>query len=162
MLFCGQVNFFPVSRFLVAALALIMVITSCTAPRRGSYQKNKPFVYNTQINLENTKLNAEDRLALKQALINQIDDSLKIRTVVSVGFPSLFYNRMIKPAAFDSIYIGRSKTFMAALLNAQGFFNPVITDTFWIDTLKRNGQMRTKIRFVVNPGKALEIRFCWI
>lgn len=154
MLFCRQVKFFPVSVFLVAALALIILISSCTAPRAGTYRKDKPFVYNTQIKLVNADLNAENKLLLKQALNNQIDDSLKIRTVLSVGFPKLFYNRLVKPAAFDSLYIGRSKTFMTALLNAQGYFNPKITDTFWIDTI-RNNQKRTYVRFFVDPGKAL-------
>lgn len=155
MLFCRQVNFFPVSLFLVAALALITVISSCTTPRKGTYRKDKPFVYNTQIRLKNVDLNNEDKLVLREALTNQIDDSLKIRTVVSVGFPALFYNRLVRPAVFDSIYIGRSKTFMTALLNAQGYFNPTITDTFWVDTLKRNAQKRTYVRFFVDPGKAL-------
>ncbi|HUQ66761.1 MAG TPA: BamA/TamA family outer membrane protein [Flavitalea sp.] len=154
MLFCRQVNFFPVSCFWVAALALIVAITSCTAPRRGTYRKEKPFVYNTQIKLLHTNLKPEKKLLLKEALNNQIDDSLKIRTVVSVGFPKLIYNRLIKPAAFDTMNISRSKTFMTALLNAQGYFNPVITDTFWIDTLRSN-QKRTYVRFDVDPGKAL-------
>ena len=159
MLFCRQVNFFPVSGFLVAALALIIVLSSCTTPRRGTYRKDKPFVYNTQIKLVHSPLNAEKKLLLKQALTNQIDDSLKVRTVVSVGFPALFYNRLIKPAVFDTIYIGRSKTFLTALLNSQGYFNPSITDTFWIDTVKINNprkrQMRAYVRFFVDPGKAL-------
>jgi len=159
MLFCRQVNFFPVSGFLVAALALIIVLSSCTTPRRGTYRKDKPFVYNTQIKLVHSPLNAEKKLLLKQALTNQIDDSLKVRTVVSVGFPALFYNRLIKPAVFDTIYIGRSKTLLTALLNSQGYFNPSITDTFWIDTVKVNNprkrQMRANVRFFVDPGKAL-------
>ena len=159
MLFCRQVNFFPVSRFLLAALTFIIVLTSCTAPRKGTYQKDKPFVYNTQIKLVHSELNNEKKQLLKAALINQIDDSLKIRTVVSVGFPALFYNRLIKPAAFDTTDIGKSKTFMTALLHAQGYFNPTITDTFYIDTVKRNNprkrQMRTYVRFFVDPGKAL-------
>ena len=160
MLFCRQVNFFPVSLFLVAASALIILSTSCTGPRRGTYNKEKPFVYNTQIKLKNSSLKGEDKVQLIDALNNQIDDSLKVRTVVSVDWPwrkpLLFYNRLIRPAAFDTIYIGKSKTFMTALLNAQGYFNPTITDTFWIDTLKRNAQKRTHVRLFVDPGKALQ------
>jgi outer membrane protein insertion porin family len=159
MLFCRQVNFFPVSWLLVAALAL-MIISSCTAPRRGTYQVNKPFVYNTQIRLHNVDLKPGEKLALRDALTNQLDDSLKVRTVVSVAkLPFIFYNRLVKPAAFDTIYIGKSKTFMSALLNAQGYFHPAITDTFWIDTVRagsrKSKQIRTYVRFNVNPGKAL-------
>ena len=159
MLFCRQVNFFPVSWLLVAALAF-MVTSSCTAPRKGTYQLNKPFVYNTQIKLKNVDLKPGEKIALRDALINQLDDSLKVRTVVSVArLPFIFYNRLVKPAAFDTIYIGKSKTFMSALLNAQGYFHPTIRDTFWIDTVnaasRKRKQIRTYVRFTVDPGKAL-------
>lgn len=160
MLFCRQVNFFPVSRLMVAVLALMIITASCTAPRKGTYNKNKPFVYNTQIKLENTKLKPGEKLALREALTNQLDDSLKVRTVVSVvRLPFIFYNRLVKPAAFDTVYIDKSKTFMSALLNAQGYFNPTIRDTFWIDTInassRKRKQIRTFVRFTVDPGKAL-------
>jgi outer membrane protein assembly factor BamA len=158
MLFCRQVNFFPESWLLVAALAW-MIISSCTAPRKGTYQRDKPFVYDTRIKLENVSLKPGEKLALREALTNQLDDSLQIRTVVSVKFPFIFYNRLVKPAVFDTIYIGKSKTFMSALLNAQGYFHPTITDTFWIDTIRaqnsKRKQIRTYVRFNVNPGNAL-------
>jgi outer membrane protein assembly factor BamA len=152
MLFCRQVNFFPISRFLAAALVLILLITSCTVPRR--YQKGKPFVFSTDIKLENVKLTPSNKVQLKNALLNQVDDSLQIRKVLT----PLFYYRLRSPAVFDTLYIGRSKTFMTALLNSQGYFNPQITDTFWIDTVKKNRrreQARTYVRFTVKPGNAL-------
>jgi outer membrane protein insertion porin family len=160
MLFCRQVNFFPVSRLLVAALAFMIVISSCTAPRKGTYQVNKPFVYNTQIKLENVQLKPGEKTVLRDALMNQLDDSLQVRTVVSVAkLPFIFYNRLVRPAVFDTVYIGKSKTFMSALLNAQGYFNPTINDTFWIDTVnarsRKRKQIRTYVRFTIDPGKAL-------
>lgn len=104
----------------------------------------------------NPGLSNSARMRLKEALNNQIDDSLQVRTVLAVRpVPPFFYYRLSRPAAFDTLYIGRSKTFMNALLNSQGYFNPVITDTFWIDTLTRKKQMRAHVRFFVNPGQAL-------
>lgn len=158
MLFCRQVNFFPISVFVVAAVALIVSITSCTVPRR--FPKGKPFVYNTAIKLENVKLNPSKRTEFKVALNNQVDDSLQNRRVLT----PLFYYNLVKPAVFDTLYIGRSKTFMTAYLNSQGYFNPTITDTFWIDTIrpfrfkffgKKETEYRTYVRFKVNPGYPL-------
>ena len=156
MLFCRQVNFFPVSRILVAALALILITSSCTVPKRNS--TTKPFVFSTEVKLVDANLSRSKKLALKEALVNQLDDSLKNRRVLTL----LLRYRLQSPAVFDTLYIGRSKTFMNALLNAQGYFHPTITDTFWIDTVyafkmfkKRERQMRTYIRFFVNPGNPL-------
>src|SRR5688500_72543 len=150
MLFCRQVNFFPVSRCLAAAIALTLFISSCTIP--GKFQKGKPFVYSSDVKLQNVDdLSNSEKQQLRQALSNQVDDSLQVRKVLT---PFLFY-RLNRPAAFDTLYIGRSKTFMTALLNSQGYFNPQITDTFWIDTVQRKKQMRTYVRFFVNPGRVL-------
>lgn len=140
---------------MIAAVALIICIASCTVPRK--YQQGKPFIYKTDITLENTGLPTSARQRLKESLRNQIDDSLQVRTVIAVRWtPPFFYNRLSRPAVFDTLYIGRSKTFMTALLNSQGYFNPVIRDTFWIDTLKKKNQIRTYVKFTVNPGIALK------
>lgn len=139
---------------MIAAVALLLCIASCTVPRK--YQKGKPFIYKTDITLENTGLPTSARQRLKESLRNQIDDSLQVRTVIAVRWtPPFFYNRLSRPAVFDTLYIGRSKTFMTALLNSQGYFNPVIRDTFWIDTLRNKNQIRTYVKFTVNPGIAL-------
>jgi outer membrane protein insertion porin family len=154
MLSCRQVNFFISSLPIIAALAFILIVSSCTIPKK--YQKGKPFVYKSDITLKNVDLPPSDRLQLKEGLQNQVDDSLQVKTVVAVRVvPPFFYNRLNKPAVFDTMYIGRSKTFMTALLNSQGYFNPSITDTFWIDTISRLNQMRAHVKFFVEPRKAL-------
>src|SRR5690349_10290572 len=128
-----QVSYLRVSSF-VSCLLVMILATSCTVAKR--YPKNKPFVYKTNITV-NGDIARGPKQALKEALNNQLDDSLKARTVVAVRvLPPFFYNRLSKPPVFDSSYIGRSKTFMNALLNAQGYFNPTITDTFEIDTVR--------------------------
>lgn len=153
MLFCRQVNFFT-SRAVIAALALILIISSCIVPKK--YQKGKPFVYKSDVILQNTELTSTTRQLLKENLQNQIDDSLKSKTVLAVRLlPPFFYYRLSKPAVLDTLYIGRSKTFMTALLNSQGYFTPRITDTLWIDTVGSKNQMRAHVRFFVHPGKAL-------
>ena len=153
MQFCRQVNFFIISRSIIAATLLFMIIPSCKVVKK--YQKNKPFIYKSAIVLS-SELSSSKKQTLKESLANQIDDSLKVRTVVAVRIiPPFFYNRLSKPPVFDTSYISRSKTFMTALLNSQGYFNPSIRDTFSIDTVK--DQQRVSLKFFVTPGKALRL-----
>ncbi|MBC7826956.1 MAG: BamA/TamA family outer membrane protein [Chitinophagaceae bacterium] len=148
-----QVNFFAHYGWIVPFSTLLIIAASCTTPKR--YQKFKPFVYRTNINID-TKLPASKKAELKASLENQLDDSLKVRTVLAIGFtPPFFYNRLSKPAVFDSINVDRSKTFMSALLSANGYLNPVITDTFRVDTVR--DQHRVTVDFFVSPGKVFRL-----
>ncbi|MBO9571501.1 MAG: BamA/TamA family outer membrane protein [Chitinophagaceae bacterium] len=136
-----------------------MFVASCTVPRK--FQEGKPFIYNSSVVLENTDLNKSKRRELKEALINQMDDSLKVRTVLAVDwhFPPIF-NRLSKPAVFDTLYIGKSKTFMRALLKSEGYFEPTIKDEYRIDSVKTKKkekmQQRVTVKFTVSPGRALK------
>ena len=147
-----QVSFFRYFQQASAILLVLLMAASCTIPKK--YQKGKAFVYKTNIDI-NANMPISDKQALKNGLENQLDDSLKVRSVLAIGFPALFYNKLSKPPVFDSLSISRSKTFMTALLNSKGYFGPSITDTFTIDTVR--DQMRVKVRFVVNPGKQLKL-----
>jgi outer membrane protein insertion porin family len=161
-----QVNFFAYYRWIAPASMLLLLAASCTIPKR--YQRNKPFVYKTNITIQ-ANLPATKKAELKAGLENQLDDSLKVRTVMAIGLtPSIFYNKLSKPPVFDSINIDRSKTFMSALLSANGFLNPVITDTFKIDTVRIvqrplfakksvHHQYRAIIDFFVRPGKVFTL-----
>lgn len=140
----------PLSAIILLILALA---SACTIPKR--YQKNKPFIYRTNIQLTG-QLPSRERQDLREKLANQIDDSLKVRTVMGVRLvPPFFFYKLDKPPAFDSLYVSRSKVYMDALLNAQGYFNPTITDTFTIDTVR--DQQRVSVRFNVEPGKVIRI-----
>ena len=148
-----QVNFFAYNRWIVTLCLLLLVAASCTTPKK--YQKYKPFVYNTRITIQND-LSASQKAELKAGLQNQLDDSLKVRTVLAIGIaPPFFYNRLSRPPVFDSVYVDRSKTFMSALLSANGYLNPVITDTFQIDTVR--DQYRVTVDFFVKPGKVFRL-----
>lgn len=154
MLFCRQVNFFRGTLLAIAVISFLSNIISCTVPRR--FQKGKPFIYKTEVTLAGSDLSTSKKQELREALRNQLDDSLQVRTVLAVRWqPPFFYYRLSKPAVFDTLYIGRSKTFMSALLNSRGYFHPLITDTFYIDTVKNKKQMRVHVRFQVQHGIAL-------
>lgn len=150
MAFCRQVNFFTQSGWTLATVLLVL-FASCTVPRK--YQKGKPFVYRSAVTLENASLTNAEKRDLKAALLNQLDDSLKVRTVIAVSFWPLIYNRLSKPPVFDTSYVGKSKTFMRALLKSQGYFESVIKDTFSITKVKN--QQRVSVKFIVTPGNPL-------
>ncbi|HSB93069.1 MAG TPA: hypothetical protein VLC28_08135 [Flavitalea sp.] len=133
-------------------LVIASTIFSCTIPKK--YQKDKPFIYKTAVELNSQGLTNLQKQELKERLANQIDDSLKVRTVVALRWaPPFFYNRLLSPPAFDTNYLSKSRLYMDALLQSQGFFNPVITDTFTIDTVKN--QQRVAVKFRVESGKLL-------
>ncbi|HUR12096.1 MAG TPA: BamA/TamA family outer membrane protein [Flavitalea sp.] len=130
-------------------LLLLLLTVGCTIPKK--YQKDKPFVYKSTVTLISNQKGSE-KVQLRDRLISYLDDSLQVRTVLGVRLiPPFFYYRLLKPPVFDSLAIDRSKTFMNGLLNAEGYFNPVIRDTFTIDTI--GDQMRVKVDFNVNAGK---------
>ena len=143
-----QVTFFGIYRSVLVVVVCLLFIISCTVPKK--YQAGKPFVFNTTIDLHSTQKGSE-KVALKTRLENYVDDSLKVRKVLGVGWkPPFLHYRLVSPPIFDTLAIDRTKTFLFGLLNAEGYFNPTITDTFRIDTVK--DQMRVKVNFSVSPG----------
>lgn len=140
-----QVSFFTVYRFILSIGLLLVLLSACTTIQKG-YPKNKPFVYKTNISISGT-VPGSDKQELVTRLQNQLDDSLKTRVISYAGV----IKKLVKPPVFDTANISRSKFFMTALMNTQGFFYPVIKDTFSIDTAG-DKQMVT-INFRVMPGK---------
>jgi outer membrane protein assembly factor BamA len=124
------------------------VASSCTVPRK--YQVNKPFVFQTNIDVRgNIKL--AERLDMETRLFNQLDDSLKTKTISFAGIRKT----LISPAVFDSVYATRSITYMNSLMTSLGYYKPTIT---WDSTLKVVGkQKRVTINFLVVPGKNLKL-----
>lgn len=121
-------------------------ITSCTIPK--NFQKGKPFVYKTTINIVG---NVPEKPQLQERLQNQVDDSLKTQIISYGGVRRILKN----PPVFDTANIGRTHIFMTALLHSLGYFHPEIRDTFRIDTVGK--QYRTHINFTVTPGKVLRL-----
>ena len=147
MLLARQVTVFRLVRWIAYCAFVAASITSCTVPTK--FQAGKPFVYKTTIHING---NVPDKLQLEERLLNQLDDSLKVRVISYAGVRRV----LDRPPVFDSANIGRSSLFMASLLHSLGYFNPQIIDTFRIDTM-RNGQIRTYINFTVIPGKVLRL-----
>ncbi len=151
MLTCRQVSFFTVSlRTIGAGFLFLVAFSSCMVVKKGKYPVNKPFVYKTSISVSGNMSQAEKQDMIT-GLQNQLDDSLKTRIVSYAGIRKVLSN----PPVFDTINIFRSKKFMEVLLNKQGYFYPVIKDTFQIDTVKDKQQV--SISFQVFPGKRTHV-----
>ena len=95
---------------------------------------------------------------LSTRLANQLDDSLRVQVVSIAGV----YRRVMNPPVFDTANLRRSIGFMVALLNASGYFTPIIKDTIRRDTIRFNrhperDQYRVRIDFHVWPGKVIRL-----
>jgi hypothetical protein len=86
-------------------------------------------------------------------LNNYWDDSLKARNVTKFGFINVTKN----PPLYDTLNVDRSKRFMLAYLNAQGYYYSSVEQVLpvKIDTVK--DQLRTTVAFNIQPGKNIKI-----
>ena len=138
--------------------AVFTLLFSCTVPRH--YPANQPFVFKVNVKVTGS-LPTGERSDLETKLSNQLDDSLRTQEVSLLGV----YRRVMSPPVFDTANIRRSIGFMVALLNASGYNNPSIKDTFRRDTVhahhwfskKRSTEYRVIIDFTVAPGKQLKL-----
>ncbi len=154
--------------FLLAVL-VVLLGAACNTPQKVS--QGTPFVFKTNIIIEE-KIPNDKKADLIAKLTNQLDDSLHPKIIT----PLSLYNDFQKSSTpvFDSVNITRSKAFMSALLNASGFYSPVIRDTFTIDSSKRmvtsftrrhwpqlpfyrEQQFRVTVTFRVKTGKELKL-----
>jgi outer membrane protein insertion porin family len=166
MSYCRQVT--SLVRFAIVPAILIFTFFSCRVPANFQYPQNKPFVFKTTIKVEGN-IKGDQKQDLTQKLENQLDDSLQARTVTSFYKPMYFIAKKLSYSpVYDSTYPGHSIVYMNALLNSNGYYAPVITDTVIVKTvhkgkIKKSGkykglsreQQRVFVHFIVRPGKQL-------
>ena len=122
------------------------MLFSCTVPRK--YQEGKPFVFSTNIKVEGN-IPASEKQDLTLRLSNQLDDSIRTQVVSIAGI----YKKVIAPPVFDTANLRRSLGYMVALLNASGYFAPIIKDTFHIKEVKGKKLKIKHWKFVRVPYK---------
>jgi outer membrane protein assembly factor BamA len=137
--------------------AILIFLFSCKGIRHVSgYQYGKPFVYSTNIKVEGN-IPGSEKKDLSLRLANQLDDSLRTQETSILGI----YNKLVNPPVYDSINQRRSVNYMMILLNASGYYTPVIKDTVYRDTVRKRNhikdQYRVTISFRVWPGKQLRL-----
>jgi outer membrane protein insertion porin family len=168
MSYCRQVTASVIRPAIVPAI-LFSALFSCRIPK--DFQPDKPFVYKTNIKLEG-KLKNDQRQDMILRLENQLDDSLQTKTVTAFDWPwrhlPIIYKKLSHPPVYDSLNLGRSVSYMNALLQANGYYSPEIRDTVLIKTIRKGKvysrkkfrglskeEQRVTINFKVKPGKQL-------
>jgi len=133
---------------LISAGWLILSTSSCYTVIKN-YPANKPFVYKTNVDLTgNFSKNEKD--ALESRLYDQVDDSMKSRSVSKV-----LWSVMKSPPVFDSANADKSILSMKALLRSLGYFSD---STSYTDTvIIEKDQHRTIVNFNVEPRKQVTL-----
>ena len=118
-----------------------------------NYPKNKPFVYETNINLSGN-LSKTEKNNLESRLKVQLEDSLDPKFNQKI-----FWQVVKKPPVYDTTYVQSSKRFMLALLHTSGYFKAEINpDT----SVKRSEDMyKLKLTFNVTPGPLWHFDSVW-
>jgi outer membrane protein assembly factor BamA len=168
MSYCRQVTASVIRPAIVPAI-LFSALFSCRIPK--DFQHGKPFVYKTNIKLEG-KMKNDQRQDMILRLENQLDDSLQTKTVTAFDWPwhyfPIIYKKLSHPPVYDSLNLGRSVSYMNALLQANGYYSPEIRDTVLYKTVHKGKvysrkkyrgisreEQRVTINFHVKPGKQL-------
>lgn len=134
----------PSLLFIVALAAFLL--SGCTIVRK--YQKNKPFVYENNINLNVNDVTPDEKVIIRSRLNTQLDDSSKVR-VKDVAF---FLHYIDRPPAFDSIAARASADNMQTSMVNLGYYSASTDFTYSIDS-SRKDQKRVTTTFEVEAGK---------
>src|SRR6188472_366375 len=149
---------------LTAAITIalvILVLASCKVIPKD-YPIDKPFVFETNIKLEGNSTK-EEKDALTTQLRNQLDDSMRAKTVYKLLYKGRINSPVLEnPPVFDSTSADRSTIFMKALLNKFGYLRNSISYNSIIDTIpirsdSTHPQLRTTVNFNVTPNQLFKI-----
>jgi outer membrane protein insertion porin family len=146
---------------IISVLIIVILFSSCkswdfhTFPftHIKNYPKNKPFVYETNINLSG-KLSKTEKDNLESRLKVQLEDSLDPKFSQKI-----FWQVLKKPPAYDTNYVQASRRFMLALLHTSGYFK---ADINYDTVVKRSEDMyKLKLNFNVTPGPLWHFDSVW-
>ena len=139
------------SALIVALGVCISVIPSCTIVKH--YPKKTPFIFENTVNI-NGKVDKDKKGELKDALLEQIEDSAKVRSNTELPwpkFPFVIPGPVIKrPNTFDTVHIKQSTINMHYFLRNKGYRSNAVT---FDSSMKIKGdQYRVKVDYTVNTG----------
>lgn len=150
--------------FIAFIFCSVSLLTSCTEEKFllvidrvkvKNYPVDTPFVYNNKINISGN-INKDEETRLQENLVNYWADSLFARRVQKFGIKYSLKN----PPVFDTANINPTKSFMNGYLFSQGYFNTAITDSFYVDSVKKGNkpaQYRTTVIMNVDAGSRIVI-----
>ncbi|MBA2745714.1 MAG: BamA/TamA family outer membrane protein [Flavisolibacter sp.] len=125
---------------LLPAALLILFFSSCRSIK--DHPRNKPFVYESVVNLEGN-FSKTERKQLEVQLYTQIHDSVKARWANKF----LLIRQLKNPPVYDSTNADKSLVFIRGMLNSLGYYRDSLNYVSDIDTV--GDQQRTSIDFNV-------------
>lgn len=135
--------------FTLSTCVVILLLASCATVK--NYPHNKPFIFNNKVLLDGN-ISKDEKKRLTNDLMNYWDDSLKAQKLQKL----FFFNTIKNPPVFDSINIGRTKKFMNAYLNSQGYYYAEMKDSIpKFDTIR--DQIRVTAIMIIHIGKNITI-----
>ncbi len=133
---------------------LALILSSCTTVR--NYQKNKPFLFKTSIELKGGNFNSDERNVVKQRLFDQLDDSARVVTIDKL----FLFHKATPSAAYDTAYSHLSARNMIGSMLHLGYYQA--KDSVKIDTLsgtffssyslKFEKQQRVSVKYIIDAG----------
>jgi len=134
-------------------LIFILLLSGCTQvkniltyPKKNKYPYNKPFLYQTSIELKGGNFTGEERKNTVQRLYTQLDDSSR----VYINDKFFIFHSIINPPVFDTSQSNRSVTNMKNYLLHLGYYSP--KDSIKIDTFQWNKQQRVTVKYIIDAG----------
>ncbi len=140
-------RFSPFVKISIAAFAVTLFTGCGILPK--NYQKNKPFVFDTRVEVVG-EMSREKKDQLSSQLYNQLDDSMQVRSA-----QKFLHSNLNKPPLFDTAAAEKSMVFMKSLLKSSGYYYSEITYTYIVKT--KGDQQRTYVKFIVKPSKLITL-----
>ena len=135
---------------------IVVLAGSCGVVPKN-YPRNKPFVFKYNINVEGNQ-SSEEKKDLVDKLENQLDDSIRVRTVNKFFYKGLYRPVLINPPAFDQANADKSILFMKALLKSLGYYYDSTYAVAAIDSSdSADGKFPTTVNFYVRPNKLTKL-----
>ena len=133
---------------------LALILSSCTTVRK--YQKNKPFLFKTNVELKGGRFTTDERNAAKQRLYDQVDDSAR----VFIKDKLFIFHTATPSAAYDTAYSFRSARNMIGSMHHLGYYqakdsvkiDTVIGTFFSTYSLKFEKQQRVSVKYIIEAG----------
>ncbi len=136
---------------LLLPLITVLIFSSCTVFTIVKNEpQNKPYIFQTEINLKEAGLSNDEKARLETGLYEQLDDSIAARKLDKV-----FWEVLKNPQTLDTSLISKSAEYMNNYLAAEGYFHDSISYTTSIR--KVGDDQRAYIGFNVWPGKVTRI-----
>ncbi len=145
--YCKKLSLFALTQWLIVLLLFSGSLVSCSIK---NYPANKPFVFENKITIRGS-IKSSERKRLSEELSNYWDDSLKANRLQQFGFLYQLRN----PPVFEAGNLQRTKNFMNAYLNSQGYYYAQLTPSHKIKKYKN--QQRVTVSMDIVLGKSIRI-----